>query len=140
MKPSLLALTVMLALTSISAAYASDAPNFSALLEQSRAQSPFLQEKGFDTAAAAGEARQARALRNPTIDALAENLNAPPSNGASQRQTTYTISQPLEIFGQRGARIQAERKGCRRPKLASTRHKSNSPQPWLLPTRLPRLG
>ncbi|MGM3213401.1 hypothetical protein ACS229_27140, partial [Klebsiella pneumoniae] len=102
MKPSLLALTVMLALTSISAAYASDAPNFSALLEQSRAHSPFLQEKGFDTAAAAGEARQARALRNPTIEALAENLNAPPSNGASQRQTTYTISQPLEIFGQRG--------------------------------------
>lgn len=111
MKPSLLALTVMLALTSISAAYASDAPNFSALLEQSRTQSPFLQEKGFDTAAAAGEARQARALRNPTIDALAENLNAPPSNGASQRQTTYTISQPLEIFGQRGARIQAGEKG-----------------------------
>ena len=42
MKPSLLALTVMLALTSISAAYASDAPNFSALLEQSRAQAVYI--------------------------------------------------------------------------------------------------
>lgn len=140
MKPSLLALTVMLALTSISAAYASDAPNFSALLEQSRAQSPFLQEKGFDTAAAAGEARQARALRNPTIDALAENLNAPPAMArASGRRPTPSASHSRSLANV-GLESRRERKGCRRPKLASTRRKSNSPQPWLLPTRLPKLG
>lgn len=40
-----------------------------------------------------------------------QRISTLPSNGASQRQTTYTISQPLEIFGQRGARIQAGEKG-----------------------------
>ena len=139
MKPSLLALTVMLALTSISAAYASDAPNFSALLEQSRAQSPSFRKRGStQLPLRAKPAKRERYVTPPLMPS--QRISTLPSNGASQRQTTYTISQPLEIFGQRGARIQAGEKGCRRPKLASTRHKSNSPQPWLLPTRLPRLG
>ena len=111
MKYSLLALSTLLALFGTSVAWAADAPTYEDLLEQSRAQSPYLQEKRFDTAAAAGDARQARALRNPTIDGLVENLNAPLSNGSSQRQTTYTLTQPLEIFGQRSARIQAGEKG-----------------------------
>ncbi|MGB5859625.1 MAG: hypothetical protein WBH52_14460, partial [Pseudomonas aeruginosa] len=61
MKYSLLALSTLLALFGTSVAWAADAPTYEDLLEQSRAQSPYLQEKRFDTAAAAGDARQARA-------------------------------------------------------------------------------
>lgn len=96
--------TLALAASTALSAQAIEAPSYSALLQQSLQQAPYLIEKAADVSAAAGEAQQARAWRNPSIDVLAENLNAPPSGGASQRQTTYSFTQPLEVFGQRGAR------------------------------------
>ncbi|MFX5668402.1 TolC family protein, partial [Acinetobacter baumannii] len=40
-----------------------------------------------------------------------ENLGAPQSGGVSQRQNTYTITQPLEIGGKRSARVEAGQRG-----------------------------
>ncbi|MFY9509866.1 MAG: TolC family protein, partial [Rubrivivax sp.] len=56
-------------------------------------------------AALGADAAQARAWQNPRIDALAENLSARSQGGASPRQTTFAVSQPLELFGKRGARL-----------------------------------
>jgi cobalt-zinc-cadmium efflux system outer membrane protein len=56
--------------------------------------------------AAGADAAQSRAWLNPRIDTVLENLGAPASEGVSQRQNTYSITQPFEIGGKRGARIE----------------------------------
>ncbi|WP_049622996.1 TolC family protein [Frateuria defendens] len=86
---------------------AADAPSYEALLRQSLDRAPALLEQAADVRAAGAEARQAHAWRNPSFDALAENLGAPRSGGVSQRQDTYTLTQPLELGGKRAARIEA---------------------------------
>ncbi|HHQ2782122.1 TolC family protein [Pseudomonas aeruginosa] len=91
--------------------WAQDAPGYSLLLKQSLEHAPSLREQAAEVSAAQGTAQQARAWRNPSVDVLAENLNAPLVDGASQRQTTYSITQPLELFGQRGARVDAGERG-----------------------------
>lgn len=71
------------------------------------AGSPVLLEQEANVSAATADAKQSRAWLNPRLDTLAENLGAPSSGGQTQRQDTYSITQPLEIFGKRGARITA---------------------------------
>lgn len=87
-------------------AHAADAPPFGALLNQALAESPVLLEQQAEVGAASADAAQARAWPNPRLDALAENLGAPQSGGQSQRQHTYTLTQPLDVLGQRQARVQ----------------------------------
>jgi cobalt-zinc-cadmium efflux system outer membrane protein len=53
--------------------------------------------------AAGADAAQSRAWLNPRIDTVLENLGAPASEGVSQRQNTYSITQPLKL-GASGAR------------------------------------
>ncbi len=94
----------------VPAAHAADAPPFGALLTQALADSPVLLEQQAEVSAASADAVQAKAWPNPKLDALAENLSAPQSGGQSQRQSTYSLTQPLDAFGLRGARAQvAER-------------------------------
>jgi cobalt-zinc-cadmium efflux system outer membrane protein len=60
--------------------------------------------------AAAARAEQARALPNPSIAYDRENVyGTGPYSGVGNAETTLTINQPLELFGQRSARIQAAR-------------------------------
>jgi len=58
--------------------------------------------------AAKARAQQARALPNPSISLEAENAyGRSPYNGFGAAETTFSVSQPLELWGQRGARIDA---------------------------------
>lgn len=60
--------------------------------------------------AAEARARQARALPNPSIAVEAEDVyGSGPYSGYDSAQTTFSINQPLELWGQRGARIDAAR-------------------------------
>lgn len=69
------------------------------------AAAPTSLEQSANVAALRSDAAQARAWMNPRIDALAENISAPSPDGVSQRQNTYSVSQPLELFGKRQARL-----------------------------------
>ncbi|UCA17312.1 TolC family protein (plasmid) [Ralstonia pickettii] len=90
---------------------AAEAPPYTALLRQSLAHAPMLREQAANVAAAGADAAQARAWLNPRVDTVYENLGAPQSGGVSQRQNTYTITQPLEIGGKRSARVEAGQRG-----------------------------
>lgn len=86
---------------------AADAPPFAMLLSQALTDSPLLQERQADVGAASADVAQAKVWANPRLDALVENVGAPQSGGQSQRQSTYSLTQPLELLGQREARVQA---------------------------------
>lgn len=60
--------------------------------------------------AAEARAYQARALPNPSIGIEAENIyGSGPYRGTGNGETTFSVSQPLELFGQRSARVRAAR-------------------------------
>ncbi|WP_304442589.1 TolC family protein [Pelomonas sp. KK5] len=86
-------------------AQAADAPAFGVLLQQSLARAPILLEQQANVEAARLDAAQSRHWLNPRLDAQAEDLGAPGSGGQSPRQSTYSISQPLELGGKRASRI-----------------------------------
>lgn len=88
-------------------AHAAEAPPYAQLLAQALADAPALLERQADVGAASADAAQSRAWANPRMEALTENLGAPPSGGQSQRQSTYSLTQPLDVLGRRPARIQA---------------------------------
>ncbi|AVA35797.1 outer membrane protein, heavy metal efflux system [Cupriavidus metallidurans] len=85
---------------------AAEAPPYSVLLQQSMASAPAMMAQAATVRAADADANQARAWLNPRIDTVLENLGAPSSDGTSQRQNTYSITQPFEVGGKRGARIE----------------------------------
>lgn len=64
-----------------------------------------------NVSAAGADAAQARAWLNPRVDTVFENLGAPQSDGVSQRQNTFWITQPIELGGKRGVRIEAGERG-----------------------------
>lgn len=99
-------LTSALLLSGASAVFAADAPPFAVLLNQALTDSPLLQERQADVGAASADVAQAKVWANPRLDALVENVGAPQSGGQSQRQSTYSVTQPLEVLGQRAARVQ----------------------------------
>ncbi|WP_366942077.1 TolC family protein [Cupriavidus basilensis] len=98
---------MVLLVSSASLGYAADAPPYGALLQQALAEAPTLLEQQANVSAATADAAQTRAWPNPRVDTVIENLGAPSSGGQSQRQNTYSITQPVEILGKRGARIEA---------------------------------
>ena len=99
---------VLLALGSAgTVATAAQAPAYPVLLKQSLTRAPSLTEQAAWSRAAYADAQQARAWLNPSIEVLSENLDAPASGGVSQRQDTWSITQPIEIGGRRAARIEA---------------------------------
>ncbi|UZF26717.1 TolC family protein [Ralstonia pseudosolanacearum] len=101
----------MLLASAVMPGSAAEAPPYTTLLHQSLAHAPALREQAANVGAAGADAAQARAWLNPRVDTIFENLGAPQSGGVSQRQNTYTITQPLEIGGKRGARIEAGQRG-----------------------------
>jgi cobalt-zinc-cadmium efflux system outer membrane protein len=85
------------------------APTYGALLARLD-DMPLVLEAAALSDAAQAQAAQARALPNPSLGWEAENvLGDGPYSGFGGAETTLTVSQPLELFGQRGARIAAAR-------------------------------
>jgi cobalt-zinc-cadmium efflux system outer membrane protein len=92
----------------LSPAQAESAPPYSALLRQAEMTAPRLAESEANIRAAEGARIQAAVRPNPSVALDAENIGRGVSyNGLSQEQTTLSVSQPLEIGGQRAARIGA---------------------------------
>ena len=96
--------------SALPSAQAGATPPFNTLLGQAQMAAPRLLEQGAAVRAARADVRQAGAWLNPTISATAENLGAPTSEGMSQRQDTYTLSQVFETGGKRAARIESEQR------------------------------
>jgi len=91
-------------------AVAAPSPSYAELLQRAPLTAPRVIANSAEVAAAEGRARQSAAWPNPTISIEKENFSGTGIyRGSSQSQTTFTLTQPLEIGGQRGARVQAGR-------------------------------
>lgn len=90
---------------------AAEAPPYAELLNQSLTHAPTMRVQAANVSAAGADAAQARAWLNPRVDTVFENLGAPQSDGVSQRQNTFWITQPIELGGKRGVRIEAGERG-----------------------------
>ena len=99
-----------LALSSVVSLSHAETPSFATLLLQAQGNAPHLLEHAANVRAANADALQARVWNNPILAMNAENLGAPQSNGTSQRQDTYTLTQVFEIGGKRSARIEVEQR------------------------------
>jgi cobalt-zinc-cadmium efflux system outer membrane protein len=86
---------------------AQPAPPYLALFHQAENAAPRLAESDANIRAAEGQTIQAAVRPNPIIGLESENLGRGYSNGLSQEQTTLSVSEALEIGGQRSARIAA---------------------------------
>lgn len=90
-------------------ARADPAPSFAELLSRLH-QAPATLEADALSQAAEARVRQARARPNPTIGLDAENaFGTGPFSGFDNAETTLSVSQDLELFGRRTARINAAR-------------------------------
>ncbi|WP_428153924.1 TolC family protein [Brevundimonas sp.] len=100
---ALAALAVALA----SPSWAEPAPSFATLLERI-GQTPSALEADALSDAAEARVRQARTRPNPTVSLEAENaLGSGPFDGYASAETTVSLSQDLELWGRRRARIGA---------------------------------
>lgn len=101
----------MLAASLVSAppALADPAPAYEVLIERLARTPATLEAEALHDAAEA-RARQARALPNPSVGLETENAyGSGPYSGFDSAESTLFINQPLELWGQRDARIQAAR-------------------------------
>ena len=95
------------------------APSFESLVERFD-QMPVAIEANALAEAADARALQARALPNPTLAYEIENVRGTgPYTGFDNGDTTVSINQPLELFGQRRARIDSARAEARATSLRS---------------------
>lgn len=91
------------------AAFADPAPAYETLLASLDA-TPAVAEAGALADAAEARVRQARVRPNPELALEAENvLGTGPFEGYGAAETTFSVSQDLELFGRRGARVDAAR-------------------------------
>ncbi|AZS21798.1 TolC family protein [Caulobacter sp. FWC26] len=98
------------ALASATGAAADPAPPFKDLLTQAQANAPRLAEAAAGVRQAEGLARQAGARPNPTAGVTVENFSGKGIySGTNNAETTFQLSQPLEVGGKRDARVAAGR-------------------------------
>ena len=84
-------------------------PDYEALIARLE-QMPAAVEAAAQAEAAQARARQARALPNPSVSVESENVyGSGPYAGFDSAETTIAINQPLELWGQRGARVAVAR-------------------------------
>ncbi|MGK2926943.1 MAG: TolC family protein [Lysobacterales bacterium] len=96
-------------ITLVSPARAEPAPPYETLIEYLDRTPATLEAEALLDAANA-RAQQARALPNPSVTLEAENAyGRAPFTGYDAAETTFSGRQPLELWGQRGARIGAAR-------------------------------
>lgn len=99
----------ILPLLFVPSALADPAPPYEVLIGR-LGQNPAALEAAALYDAAEANALQARVLPNPSIAVEAEDAyGSGPYSGYDNAQTTFSINQPLELWGQRGARIDAAR-------------------------------
>lgn len=118
------AAAILGALASGRGAIADPAPPFAELLVQAQGRAPRLAEAAAGVRQAQGLARQAAARPNPTASVEMENFGGNgPFRGLDQAETTFSVGQPLELGGKRGARIAAGRAGLEaaRARLSQSR-------------------
>ena len=90
-------------------AWADPAPSFQTLLERIGA-SPSAAEAEAMLEAAEARVRQARVRPNPTAALEAENaFGSGPFSGYDNAETTLSLTQDLELWGRRGARVEVAR-------------------------------
>lgn len=95
----------ILALAAGAPAYADPAPAFESLLAQALT-APAAAEADAELDAAEGRLVQAGARPNPELDLEVENiLGRGPFQGVDGAETTLSVSQDLELWGRRGARV-----------------------------------
>ena len=98
----------LIAAFGFSQAMAEPAPPYLALVRQTEGTAPRLAESDAYIRAAEGQAVQAAVRPNPVVGIESEDIGHRYAvNRPSQEQTTLSVSQPLEIGGQRSARIVA---------------------------------
>ena len=96
---------VALATATAGPAWADPAPAFEILLQQIGASPPTVEADAFRDAAEA-RVRQARVRSNPTLALDVENaFGSGPFEGFSNAETTLGVTQDLELWGRRGARV-----------------------------------
>ncbi|AQR60553.1 transporter [Brevundimonas sp. LM2] len=90
-------------------AWADPAPSFEALLERI-GLTPTTVEAGALLDAAEARVRQARVRPNPELGLEAENaFGSGPFSGYDNAETTLSLTQDLELWGRRGARVEVAR-------------------------------
>ena len=90
-------------------AWAEPAPSFEALLERI-GLTPTTVEANALLDAAEARVRQARVRPNPTAALEAENaFGSGPFSGYDNAETTLSLTQDLELWGRRGARVEVLR-------------------------------
>lgn len=100
---------VALATATTGPAWADPAPAFEILLQQVGA-SPTAMEAGALQEAAEARVRQARVRPNPTLALDVENaFGSGPFEGFGNAETTLGVTQDLELWGRRGARVDVAR-------------------------------
>jgi cobalt-zinc-cadmium efflux system outer membrane protein len=96
-----------------SAASGETAPAFEDLLAQAATNAPRLVEGQAGLDIAKGQARQGAAWSNPVLGYEIENFGNVASGPLSEQQTTWTLTQPIELGGERWARAAAGRADVR---------------------------
>ena len=104
-RSAMMVLAWVMAGASIAPATAQPAPPYLALFRQAEIAAPRLAESDANIRAAEGQTIQAAVRPNPILGLESENLGRGFSNGLSQEQTTLSVSEALEIGGQRSARM-----------------------------------
>lgn len=120
-----LVVAVLLGLIPAAQVAAQAAPSYDTLLERLD-QLPGARVGAALAEAADARADQARALPNPSLSWSAENAWGTGSYGGMGRaDTVLTLSQPLEVWGQRGARVRAARAEAQAAALRGSQSRSD---------------
>ncbi|WP_313436505.1 TolC family protein [Stenotrophomonas sp.] len=120
-----LVVAVLLGLAPAQPAMAQAAPSYDTLLERLD-QLPGTRVGAALAEAADARAEQARALPNPALSYTTENAWGTGSYGGMGRaDTVLTLSQPLEVWGQRAARVRAARAEAQAANLRGTLSRSD---------------
>lgn len=105
---AIMVLAWVIAGASLAPAMAQPAPPYLVLFQQAESAAPRLAESDANIRAAEGQTVQAAVRPNPTISLEAEDIaGGGRYSGLSRSQTTLSVSEALEIGGQRSARIAA---------------------------------
>lgn len=117
---------VLLGLAPAALAMAQTAPPYDSLLQRLD-QLPGSRVGAALTEAADARAEQARARPNPSLSWSTENAwGSGTYAGTGRAETSLTLSQPLELWGQRGARIRAARADADAAAMRGTQHRSEA--------------
>jgi cobalt-zinc-cadmium efflux system outer membrane protein len=116
---------IVFAVAGLSTAEAEPAPPYLALFRQAEGTAPRLAESAANIGAAEGQTIQAAVRPNPILGLESENIGRGYANGLSTEQTTLSVSEALEIGGQRPARIAAAAAGLNAARAQSVQTRAD---------------